>query len=244
MTEDIDWFKSWFNSNYYHLLYQNRSQSEANLFIENLVSKLKLDKNQKVLDLGCGKGRHSIKLSQYFSHVDGLDLSEQSIIRAREIYTKNIEFHIGDMRNFSLKNKYGYIFNLFTSFGYFNDISQNIKVLKCCHKQLNEGGYLLIDFLNPELIRNQTIAKETKNIEGIIFNTNKSIENNNVIKKISILDNEKKYSFQEKVQLLDLKNFDEMFNETGFKLISSFGDYHLKEFEKNSQRLILWAKKE
>jgi len=90
MEKEIDWFKTWFNSNYYHLLYNNRSQQEANSFIDNLVLKLKLEKHHNVLDLGCGKGRHSKKLSQFFKLVDGLDLSKENIIQAKKkIKTKS-----------------------------------------------------------------------------------------------------------------------------------------------------------
>ena len=50
-----EWFEDWFNSEYYHLLYQNRSQNEADLFIKNTVQKLKLDAEASVLDLGVAK---------------------------------------------------------------------------------------------------------------------------------------------------------------------------------------------
>ena len=243
MTKDNNWFKTWFNSDYYHTLYRNRSQKEANLFIENLISNLELDKNKKILDLGCGKGRHAYKMSKYFKHVDGLDLSKQSIEKAKEFSKHNLNFHIGDMRNFNLPNKYSYIFNLFTSFGYFENINQNIDVLKCCFSHLEKNGFLLIDYLNSEIIRNQIIKEEIKKIDGIIFKINKSIENNFIVKKITIFDQEIEQSYSEKVQLFEKKQFIEMFRKSGFKLEASFGDYQLNKFDEKSERLIMLAKK-
>ena len=64
----------------------------------------------------------------------------------------NLSFYLSDMRNFKTKNIYGYIFNLFTSFGYFDNKNDNIKVLKSCHNHLKKNGLILIDFLNAEKI--------------------------------------------------------------------------------------------
>ena len=57
------WYENWFDSKYYHILYKNRDASEANQFIKNLINKLNLEKNDRILDVACGKGRHSIFLN-------------------------------------------------------------------------------------------------------------------------------------------------------------------------------------
>ena len=57
--QDMNWFKNWFNSPYYHILYKNRDIKEAELFIDNLINKLKLKKTSKLIDIACGKGRHA-----------------------------------------------------------------------------------------------------------------------------------------------------------------------------------------
>ena len=64
--QDLEWFESWFNTIYYHILYQNRNEKEAELFVQNLVSKLKIQASNNVLDLACGKGRHSIILNKFY----------------------------------------------------------------------------------------------------------------------------------------------------------------------------------
>ena len=91
-----DWFKNWFDSPYYHVLYKNRDKNEANVFIQNLVNWLQLDKSSTVLDLGCGKGRHAIELKKKYKKVVGIDLSKKSIDEAiNELKEKNIDI-IGD----------------------------------------------------------------------------------------------------------------------------------------------------
>ena len=238
-----EWFEDWFNSRYYHLLYQNRSQNEANFFIENLVENLALNENSNVLDLGCGKGRHAFKLSGIFKNVDGIDLSENNINFAKQIKKQNLNFYIGDMRNFNMKKKYNYIFNLFTSFGYFENASENLSVLKCINNHLVDGGYLLIDFLNTTLIKNKTQIKEVKVIQDVKFDIQKFVSGNCIMKSIQINDSGKTSKFNERVQLFNLEDFKSMFNETGFELIKAFGNYSLDPYCEESDRLILWAKK-
>ena len=244
MINRDDWFINWFNSKYYHILYKSRNKNEASDFIKTIISTLSLKSNNSVLDLGCGNGRHSISLSNHFKLVHGIDISSENISLANENKKENLKFFISDMRNFDTNTKYEYIFNLFTSFGYFKKNEDNIKVLKSCYYHLNKNGLLFIDFLNSEQIK-RTIngLKETKDIGGIRFNIHKEIIDDYIVKKIDIKDGEATYNFQEKVQLFKIEDFKKMFEISGFKIISSYGDYQMNPYDLNSSRLILCAKK-
>tara|TARA_B110000305_G_scaffold47737_1_gene51125 strand:+ start:14114 stop:14860 length:747 start_codon:yes stop_codon:yes gene_type:complete len=244
MSKKDDWFIDWFNSKYYHILYKSRNKNEANDFIKNIISNLSLNSNETVLDLGCGNGRHSISLSEHFKLVDGIDISSENITLAKKNKIENLKFFISDMRNFDTKTKYGYIFNLFTSFGYFKKNEDNINVLKNCNNHLKKDGLLFIDFLNSEKIK-ITIngLKETINFDGIEFNIHKKIVDNYVVKTIEIVDGDLTFNFQEKVQLFKIEDFKEMLGISGFELLSSFGDYQMNPYDLNSNRLILCAKK-
>jgi len=244
MIDRNDWFINWFNSKYYHILYKSRNKDEASDFIKTIISNLSLKSNESVLDLGCGTGRHSISLSNHFKLVHGIDISSYNISIANKNKKENLKFFISDMRNFETNIKYGYIFNLFTSFGYFKKNEDNLKVLKSCYHHLNKNGLLIIDFLNSEQIKSTINGlKEMKNISGISFNIHKEIIDDYVIKKIEIKDGEASYNFQEKVQLFKIEDFKKMFEFSGFKIISSYGDYQMNPYNLNSSRLILCAKK-
>ena len=244
MINREDWFINWFNSKYYHILYKSRNKNEASNFIQAIISTLSLKSNNSVLDLGCGNGRHSISLSNHFKLVHGIDISSENISIANENKKENLKFFISDMRNFDTNTKYDYIFNLFTSFGYFKKNEDNIKVLKSCHYHLNKNGLLFIDFLNSEQIKkNIDGLKESKDIGGIRFNIHKKIIDNYIVKNIGIKDGEANYNFQEKVQLFKIEDFKKMFEISGFEIISSYGDYQMNPYYPNSNRLILCAKK-
>ena len=73
MTIKKKWFQSWFDTSYYHTLYKHRDDKEAQMFMKNLVRHLEIDSDQHILDLACGKGRHSIFLNQLGFNVTGVD---------------------------------------------------------------------------------------------------------------------------------------------------------------------------
>jgi len=176
-----NWFASWFDTPYYHLLYKERNEKEAQLFINNLVHYLSLEKDSKVLDLACGKGRHSLYLNELGFNVLGLDLSVNSINIAKNHENETLKFEVHDMRN-PLKGSYDAVLNLFTSFGYFETEEEHINVLNNIKNAVNENGLAVLDFLNIEFVKQNLVAEETKIIDEITFNIQRKIENNFIIK--------------------------------------------------------------
>jgi len=240
MLRKVDWFEEWFDSPYYHILYKNRDQKEADKFIYNLVNYLEVKANSKILDLACGKGRHSLILNQLGMHVNGVDLSKNSINEAKKKQNTTLQFDTHDMREVFKTNKYNYVFNLFTSFGYFENMNDNIKMLDSISKMLLEKGILIIDFLNAEKVVKNLISIEEKKIDNITFKIKRYIESNKVYKKITIED-KTRHHFTERVQLFSLNEFKELL-KPNFKILHTFGDFDLNRFDINhSERLIIIA---
>ncbi len=238
------WFEEWFDSPYYHILYKNRDTNEAIKFINLLAKKLNLKSTSSILDLGCGKGRHSLQLNKHYNKVVGIDLSSKSILAAKKHESESLSFFKADMRNFTSDKKFNAIFNLFTSFGYFDDQRDNIRVLESCNDLLIKDGVLIIDYLNAEKIKNNYKKKEEKVIDGISFNIRREIINNRIVKSIAFEHQKKSFNFEEKVQLLTKNDFIEKFKATGFEIIYCWGNYKLQDFNPlNSDRLILVARK-
>ena len=238
-----EWFDSWFDTKYYHILYKNRNYFEAENFINQLIDFLNPKKGSIFLDIACGKGRHSKFIHNKGYEVVGFDLSRQSISYANKFKKIGLEFYTHDMRENFKTDYFDYALNLFTSFGYFKSKSDELKALKSSANNLKPKGNLVIDFLNKEQVISNLIPFETKKIENIQFLISKRIENNQVIKNIDFEDNGKKYSFQESVKLLGIKDFEWYLNEVGLKITNTFGSYNLDEYSDKSQRLIIIAEK-
>jgi cyclopropane fatty-acyl-phospholipid synthase-like methyltransferase len=239
-----EWFSSWFDTSYYHILYKNRDYSEASLFIDNISDFLKLQPNSKCWDLCCGKGRHSIYLNKKGFNVIGTDLSEQSILEANKSSNETLEFYEHDMRKLFRTNYFDVVFNVFTSFGYFEKREDDLHVFDSVQKSLKSNGLFVFDYLNAEYVKNIIIASDSKIIDGITFNISKTIENNTVVKSIDFTDKGQDFHFEERVKLFDKNYFESLASECNLTILNTFGNYQLQEFDVNtSPRLILVLQK-
>jgi SAM-dependent methyltransferase len=248
------WFESWFDSPYYHILYQNHNDKEAQDFIDNLLHYLTPqlheknipDADIKILDLACGKGRHSVYMADKGFDVTGIDLSENSIAYARQFERNNLSFFQHDMRKVFRINYFNYIFNFFTSFGYFKNDADNLLALKQIALGLKSDGVLILDYFNSKGVVDNLKTDYIQHLDGIDFYIKKYIENGHVYKQIAFLtEGGKKLNFKERVWLFNLKDFENMMDKAGLKIINTFGDYQLHPFDENtSKRLIIKALKQ
>jgi len=234
-----NWFASWFDTPYYHILYKDRNYREAQIFMDNLTHYLNLPEHAKVLDLACGKGRHSIYLNQLGFTVLGVDLSENSIEIASKNANETLHFQIHDMRE-PFEEQFDAVFNLFTSFGYFDNDLDNLKTLIAIKESLSDYGFAVIDFMNVPFVLDNLIAEETKTVDEIDFHLKRYLKDGFIIKEIDFEDKGEKFHYEEKVRALTLDDFTKMMDEAGIYLLDTFGDYKLKKYHKNtSERLIM-----
>ncbi|MFN4909975.1 MAG: class I SAM-dependent methyltransferase [Flavobacteriales bacterium] len=241
--EKKEWFASWFDTPFYHLLYNHRDETEAQSFIHQLVHTMGLPQGSSVLDLACGKGRHSRTLHSLGMDVLGTDLSPQSISFANESSKKGLHFEVHDMREPLTGHSFCAVFNLFTSFGYFDSPDDNLRVIKAVSEMLKPEGLFVIDFLNAERVRDTLIHSEDILRGEITFKIRRDISEGKVIKSIEFTDQGQQYQFQEQVQLLYLDDFKRLL-KADFNILHTFGDYGLKAFHSSqSPRLILIAQK-
>lgn len=244
LEQEDEWFRTWFDTPHYHILYQDRDFTEAEFFINNLLEFLKLPAGTKSLDLACGKGRHSVYLNKKGLDVTGLDLSEYNIRKASEFENDTLSFAVHDMREVYKNEAYNVVFNLFTSFGYFDDFEDNERVLQSVHKMLKDDGVFVIDFMNAYHVIHHLIKEEKKEVDGITFNLSRDYDGKFITKNIEFKDKGKSYSFQERVQAIKRDEFETLLAKTGFKVKEVFGDFALSPFDKlKSDRLIIIAEK-
>ncbi len=240
-----NWFNDWFDTGFYHRLYAHRDEKEAVNFIDELISELQPKPFANMLDLGCGNGRHSKHLNAKGFNVTGVDLASSSIRDAKRSETEALRFYRHDMRNPFGKDYFDYVFNFFTSFGYFTD-SENQQVISNISESLKKEGIVTIDYMNAPFAEKCLIPNEEKEIDGIVYHLTRWTDKKYIYKKI-VIDNVQKgepFSYTEKVAKFTVEDFETMFEKSGLQLKNVYGNYALNDYTpETSPRLILIAQK-
>lgn len=242
MIEKINWYKNWFNSPFYPILYHNRDARDARLLLDNLLEHLAIHPDSKILDLACGRGRHSIYMNMKGYDVTGLDMSKSSILEASENINSKLRFLVGDMRFIPFEGQFDYVLNLFTSFGYFEDKGDHLRTLDSIKQSLKPGGRFVLDFFNATKLAKNLVEHETKDIQGIQFQITRNLVDNKIRKQIEFEYDGSDYYFEESVEAFTLDDFKVLFKEVGLEIVTCFGDYELNPYvEEESERIILVA---
>jgi hypothetical protein len=151
---------------------------------------------------------------------------------------------VHDMRRIFRTNYFDFVFNIFTSIGYFRHDHDQQLAVNSAAIALKKGGDYIIDFMNVKKVLHELKTEEDKTIDSITFHINKKVENGFIIKKIQFTDGGKDYQFEEIVEIIALKDFERYFKNAGLTVKHVFGNYALEKFdEQNSDRLIIVAQK-
>ena len=244
MSPKKEWFESWFDSPYYHVLYKERNEQEAQSFLDHLIEYLHPLPDARILDVACGKGRHSLYLNRKGFTVTGFDLSPENIEYDMQFENEKLSFFKHDMREIFRINYFDYVFNLFSSFGYFEKERDHEKTIYAHAASLKPGGTLVLDYMNSKKVIKHLVPDQVKTINNIKFHISKKIESGSVIKKISFSDGGTDFEFNERLWLFYKDDFENDFPKYGLVIEGIFGDYNLNSFdEEKSERLIIIAKK-
>ncbi|NOT38793.1 MAG: class I SAM-dependent methyltransferase [Saprospiraceae bacterium] len=240
-----DWYKGWFDSPYYDLLYYDRDENEAREFVAVMAHLLKIDRSHKILDIPCGNGRHCQALLETGAEITGIDLSFRNINQAKSQSFNSIDYYIHDMRNPFRINYFDFVFNLFTSFGYFDSIKENIKAAKNISLNVKNGGILVFDYFNVDHSVYQLKPEEILYRGNIQFTILRKRYGNSMHKDIQVNDGKNEYKFQERVKIYSVQEIQQIFHPFNLELQNVFGNYSLGKFEQlESERMICIFKKQ
>jgi SAM-dependent methyltransferase len=247
------WYKDWFSSPFYHKLYFERDETEAEGFILRLIDHLKPAHGSFMLDVACGRGRHSRTLAQKGFFVTGIDISFESIAFAKKSIPRDsqgesshLEFYQHDMRLPFRVNYFHYAFNFFTSFGYFRTRREHDDAIRTIAKGLKPNGLFVIDYLNVHFAEEKMVSNEMKKINGTTYRIHRWHDEGHFYKKITIDDPQilQPVSFTEKVSKFSFGDFNDMLSFQGLQVQEVFGDYQLGSYDvRTKPRMIIVAKK-
>jgi len=245
MTTQSDWFREWFGSPYYQILYQNRDEGEARAFVARLCTHLHPPPGSRMLDIACGEGRFAVQLAALGFDVTGIDLSHANIEKAKAQEQERLQFFVHDMRFPFYINYFDYAFNFFTSFGYFTHDRDHLMAAKSFAAALKKGGTLVIDYLNREHALQLMTPEETVDRGSYHFHISRRLERNHFIKDIRFTDADgRERHYTESVAAFTPADFERIFAAAGLTVTETFGDYALHAYDpKTSPRLIIILKK-
>jgi SAM-dependent methyltransferase len=250
------WYEEWFDSDAYELVYDQRDLSEARRLADLIERTVEPEAGARVLDVGCGRGRHARILAARGYRVTGADLSPRAIRTARRRAAAaglDVRFETGDMRHLDYDADFDGAVNLFTTFGYFDDDGDHQDVIDGIARALVPGGWFVQDFLNASHVRAHLVAESEKTVDGVHVRQERWLDGDRVNKRITFRRNGMDDAggsdpgdlptFTESVRLLTLSDFRRMYDHAGLALTDAFGDYDGGPPTGDSPRLILVARK-
>jgi len=241
-----EWFRDWFDSPFYYKLYFERDEKEAEAFIHKLVAHLQLKPGSRLLDVACGRGRHSKILAGMGFDVTGIDLSPASIEYTKQFEKDNLHFFVHDMRLPFWGNYFDHAFNFFTSFGFFRTRREHDAAIRTVTRSLKPGGAFVIDYLNVHYVEEHLLPGITKRLNGTTYHIQKWDTESHFYKKIEISDASlaTPLEYTEIVSKFSLGDFTDMLSYQGMQVVEVFGDYNLNGYDMSkTPRLIVIARK-
>lgn len=241
-AQEADWFEEWFGEDYLSI-YQHRDENEAEKMIDLIAAKIDDSAIERVLDLACGAGRHSKLLCERWWTV-GLDLSS-ALLRVARRESPEAPYVRADMRELPFADgTFDLVVNLFTSFGYFADDSEHVRVLRCVNSAMREGGTFVIDFFNANQVKEDLVPYDERIANGIAIVQRRAITRDQRFVEKTITLRETGREYVERVRLLSAADLSRMMEAAGFKVVELVGDYSGNAWNEDSPRVILFGSRQ
>ncbi|MCX5772926.1 MAG: class I SAM-dependent methyltransferase [Candidatus Hydrogenedentes bacterium] len=240
-----DWYSQSFGA-LYPVIYAHRTVEAAGPEAEFAAQCLDLRGGQRVLDIGCGNGRHILHLLRKTPRVAGLDYSPDLLAMARSLVGGGAWLIRGDMRRLPLLPAFNAVTNFFTSFGYFKTTAEDLAVLHEMARVLLPKGRFFIDHVNPAYVKNTLVPQSDREYKGYAIRERRWIDQarrrvNKIIE--ASLGGEAAGTWFESVRLYGEAELRELINQAGLQVRSVYGDYDGARMSDRRPRMIVVGEK-
>jgi SAM-dependent methyltransferase len=222
-----NWFKDTFDA-LYPIIYAHRTVEAATTESLFAIQQLQLQRHERVLDLCCGGGRHIAHLRRASDHVFGLDYSSHLLTLAQEELGAETPVVRGDMRHLPFQNAFDVVTNFFTSFGYFEAPSENVKVAQDLARALKPNGRFFIDYIAQDYTIAHLDPESHRVAGGFDVYENRWIDRDTMrVNKATVIKqggDEIKHT-GESVRLYSQDEFIAILEHGGLRVDTLYGDY-------------------
>ncbi len=230
------------------LLFNPRRVLLAKEQVSQIETLLQIDRSARILDLCCGIGRHSLELATRGYDVTGVDRTARYIETARQQAEErklNVRFAVGDMREYRSPDSYDVILNLFGSFGYFGDASEDRAVAANMYDSLRPGGQLLIETNGKEILARDFQARDWDEGGDLLMLSEKTVTQNwgRVETRWIAIRGAQRIEHRTSVRLFSAVELSSLLVAAGFSEVLVYGGLDGIGYDQDAQRLVVVGRK-
>ena len=242
-----EWHKDFFRNSFYNPA-SPAAVEKAPAEAAFVLKQLKLKKGAALLDLCCGPGRHAVEFAKRGLAVTGYDFSEEYLKEAAaRAKNKKVKlcFMRGDMRRLKFNGKFDAAVNLFTSFGYFQKFSDDIRTLRGVAKALKPGGLFMLDIIHGGYVRKNFTPRSWLDMGGYYHLEELELNRDGVLNAWTRISKETGV-IQEKSffsRMYDKKRISAALRKAGLESLKFWGSFRGLPLTSKRNRLIVLARK-
>ncbi len=163
---DEHWYARAFDA-LYPVVYAHRTVAAAAPEFAFAREATQLGRDEALLDLCCGMGRHLVHALTWTRRASGLDFSAVLLEHAQRNTAGRVHLVRGDMRHLPFATRFDVVMNFFTSYGYFRAQAENEAVLAGIARVLRPGGRFFVDYLNAEQVQASLVPRSEREVNGL-----------------------------------------------------------------------------
>ncbi len=250
-NKKTEWFENesfWLN--YAPVMFDGQQWAQAHGIAEQICRISHLSEGDSILDVCCGPGRISVELALLGLKVTGVDLMQPFLDAAHEsAEDEGVELTLlkSDMRSFSSSKKFDAAINVYNSFGYCDDINDDLKMLKRVSKSLKKGGVFILECISRETAVKYFTEGEWFNRAGKTVLTEFKVKGawEGLISKWILIGQDGSRLEHEFVQRLysaaELRDI--LLSQCGFREAKVFGGFNDEPYDQNAKTMVIVARK-
>lgn len=248
MDVDPRWYEGFFDADWLDVAITDEERTTREVAF--LEAQLGLEPGASVLDLACGHGRHAVELARRGYRVTGVDLSAQSLERARRDADRarvDVEWVRDDMRELPFEGRFDAVVNLFNSFAYFEDEDDDRRVAAGVARALRQGGAFVLDTINPPGMMSRYRPQNWQTLDdGTMLVQERGYDvrtGRNWARWIFVRPDGDRHELRHSLRLYTYPELATLLRSEGLEPEADWGGYDGSELTRESFRLVLLARK-
>lgn len=229
-------------------LFDAQRRSAAAEEIEHISRLIELPPGQRICDLCCGVGRHSLEMARRGHAVTAVDRTERYLDEAKGTARDEglrIEFVHADMRQFCRPEGFDVVLNLFTSFGYFDAPHDDRQVIQNIHRSLKPGGRLVLDLIGKEILARIFAPRDWQEVDGTILLSERKVLDawTRIECRWILLQGSARQEWTFSHRVYSAGELRRLLEDCSFADVQVFGNLDGAPYDQKAERLVIVARK-